>query len=325
MIKKLKIHISDGFDPYINLAVEKYLFDAVERDTCTLYLWQNGNTVVIGKNQNALAECRTELLESEGGKLARRLSGGGAVFHDLGNLNFTFICHTDNFDVTRQLSVISRACMLAGIKTEVSGRNDLLADGKKFSGNAFYNSGGRSYHHGTILISADTDKMQRYLSPPKAKLEAKGVKSVRSRVVNLCELAPDLTVEKMKKYMLSAFESVYGLSAEPHEPHDAKTVSDLAEKYASREYLFGTPIPFTVSVGGRLTLGNVELQLAVKSGAVESARLYTDSLDTTLPDTVESALVGVNFQTDEIRSSLLRVLPETVAGELVSLIENQIF
>ena len=173
MIKKLQFYVSHTVNPYINLATEKYLFDTVDNDSLILYLWQNQNTVVIGKNQNAFSECRTELLTSEGGRLARRLSGGGAVFHDLGNLNFTFISSTDNLDVAKNMEVIRRACLLAGIDAECSGRNDVLADGRKFSGNAFYNSRGRSYHHGTLLINADTEKLGRYLTPPKAKLRAK--------------------------------------------------------------------------------------------------------------------------------------------------------
>ena len=134
MIKKLQFYVSHTTDPHLNLAVERTLFDTVDNEALILYLWQNQNTVVLGKNQNAFSECRTELLREEGGTLARRLSGGGAVFHDLGNLNFTFICSTENLDVSKHMHVIRRACLLAGIETELSGRNDILADGRKFSG-----------------------------------------------------------------------------------------------------------------------------------------------------------------------------------------------
>ena len=136
MIKNLQYYISTSLNPYENLATEKYLLDTVAEDGYILYLWQNQNTVVIGKNQNPWAECRCNLLETEGGRLARRLSGGGAVFHDTGNLNFTFLCSAKNYDLDRQMKVIQTACSLAGIKTELSGRNDLLAAGRKFSGNA---------------------------------------------------------------------------------------------------------------------------------------------------------------------------------------------
>ena len=176
MIGKIEIYMSEDFNPYRNLATEKLLLDSVGEDSLILYLWQNEKTVVIGRNQNPLAECNCALLKEENGFLARRLSGGGAVFHDCGNLNFTFLCCTENYDLEKQLRVIQKACEMAGIHAELNGRNDLLADGRKFSGNAFYNSKGKSYHHGTILINADKEKLTKYLTPPKAKLWAKGVK-----------------------------------------------------------------------------------------------------------------------------------------------------
>ena len=130
MITKLRIYATTKTDPHLNLATEKHLMDITKPGECLLYLWQNKNTVVIGKNQNPWLECRTSLLEEEGGKLARRLSGGGAVFHDLGNLNFTFIMCKEDYDLDRQLSVIQTACAIAGIQAEKSGRNDILAVGR---------------------------------------------------------------------------------------------------------------------------------------------------------------------------------------------------
>ena len=143
MIDKLKLYRGQSFDPFFNLAVEEYLLQNTDEGCCTLYLWQNQNTVVIGRNQNAFKECRTTLLEDEGGKLARRLSGGGAVFHDLGNLNFTFLVPTADYDLDKQLKVIELACEKLGVKVERSGRNDILEDGPKFTGNAFYKNGPR--------------------------------------------------------------------------------------------------------------------------------------------------------------------------------------
>ena len=241
MIQTIQTFLSDQADPYYNLAVEQYLLETVEENCCILYLWQNSNTVVIGRNQNAWKECRTTLLEQEGGHLARRLSGGGAVFHDLGNLNFTFLVPTADYDVERQLSVICTACRELGIPAEISGRNDVVVEGRKFSGNAFYQNGGRAYHHGTLLIHVDTEKMGRYLSPSKAKLEAKGVESVRSRVVNLREYRPGLTCRQMEQQLIAAFESVYGLSAEPLSPDclDQTYIDGLRRRNGSREWLYG--------------------------------------------------------------------------------------
>ena len=165
--------------------------------------------MVIGRNQNPWKECRTALLTEEGGHLARRLSGGGAVFHDLGNLNFTFLMPAADYDLPRQLAVIERACQSLGIPAARSGRNDLLAEGRKFSGNAFYQHAGKAYHHGTLMLDVDLEMVQRYLSPSKAKLAAKGVDSVRSRVVNLREFVPDLTIPQLADALIAALAEVY--------------------------------------------------------------------------------------------------------------------
>ncbi|MCR5353125.1 MAG: lipoate--protein ligase, partial [Clostridiales bacterium] len=315
MINKLQIYTGEGFDPYKNLAVEKYLFDSVGGDCMILYLWQNEKTVVIGKNQNPWAECGCALLEEEGGKLARRLSGGGAVFHDKGNLNFTFLCAAENFDIPRQMSVIKRACDFAGIETELSGRNDILAQGRKFSGNAFYHSQNRAYHHGTILINADFELMQRYLTPPKAKLEAKGVKSVRSRVINLSELSESLTCESMKQYMVAAFEDVYGLKAEQTVISDAEKIKKLADEYGSWDFLYGKTVPFTVSCEEKFDWGCVQLLLQIENGAVQSARLYTDAMDADVSEIAENALLNRRLEENEVQNALKSALPAPFADD----------
>ena len=209
MITRLTVCVSPGTDPYENLALEQTLLERVGEGDLILYLWQNERTVVIGRNQNPWKECRTALLAEEGGRLARRLSGGGAVFHDLGNLNFTFLMAEADYDLPRQLTVLERACRSLGIPAQRSGRNDLLADGRKFSGNAFYKHNGRAYHHGTLMVDVDLEMVQRYLSPSKAKLAAKGVDSVRSRVVNLREFVPELTIEQLSDALTAALAEVY--------------------------------------------------------------------------------------------------------------------
>ena len=209
MIKRLLLCRSRSFDPYETLALEEALLSRVGEGELILYLWQNERTVVIGKNQNPWKECRTALLAEEGGCLARRLSGGGAVFHDLGNLNFTFLMTAGDYDLPRQLTVLERACQSLGIPARRSGRNDLLADGRKFSGNAFYKHNGKAYHHGTLMVDVDLEMVQRYLSPSKAKLAAKGVDSVRSRVVNLREFVPDLTIPRLADALIAALAEVY--------------------------------------------------------------------------------------------------------------------
>ena len=306
MITDLHIYHGVGFDPYQNLATEKHLMDIVQPGSCILYLWQNQNTVVIGRNQNPWAECRISLLEQEGGRLARRLSGGGAVFHDLGNLNFTFLMNKEDYDLDRQVSVIQTACSLAGIHAEKSGRNDLLADGRKFSGNAFYHNSTHAYHHGTLMVDVDRDKLGRYLSPPKAKLEAKGVASVRSRVVNLKELAPDLTVEKMKKYIADAFCRVYGMQATPISltETDAEVIDRLHADYSAWDYLFGTPLPLSFQCQAHFPWGNVQIQLDAKDGKITQLKVYSDSMDWSFPHTVEAALTGCWFELAAMEAAL---------------------
>lgn len=290
---------TDCTDPYKNLALEEHLLLNAGEDVI-LYLWQNRHTVVIGRNQNPWAECRTSLLEEEGGHLARRLSGGGAVYHDLGNLNFTFLCKDEHYDLQKQLSVIQEACRLCGIDATFSGRNDLLADGRKFSGNAFYHSKGFSYHHGTLLIDTDMNRLARYLSPPKAKLESKGVTSVRSRVVNLKELSPTLTCAKMKEYTTRAFEAVYGQKALLLPVPEEAILLPMAEKYASADWLYGRPIPFNCTIQSQFAWGHLQVLIEVNGGVIENVQVYTDAMDFALAEQLRGALIGIPFRSEEL-------------------------
>lgn len=309
MIRRIQIFSSDCTNPHRNLAVEQYLLETVPEDTCILYLWQNRRTVVIGRNQSPWKECRTAALEADGGFLARRLSGGGAVFHDLGNLNFTFLVNQADYDLPRQLGVIVEACRQLGIPAECSGRNDVLSDGRKFSGNAFYEHHGRSYHHGTLLVDVDMSRMSRYLSPSKAKLQAKGVESVRSRVVNLKELKPELTVQEMARRMEEAFQKVYGLPAERlrEQDFDSQRLGELSERNASWEWLYGRDLPASLEYEGRYAWGEVCVRLSIEAGAVREARVYTDAMDWQLAPALEAALTGCRLRLEgmeeRIRSS----------------------
>ena len=327
MIRKIFIYNAQGTDPHENLAGEKALMDALQPGEAMLYLWQNLNTVVIGKNQNAWLECRTSLLEEEGGKLARRLSGGGAVYHDLGNLNFTFLMCKEDYDLDRQVEVIQKACALAGIRAEKSGRNDLLADGRKFSGNAFYQDKIHAYHHGTLMVDVDKEKLGRYLSPPKAKLEAKGVASVRSRVVNLRELSPSLTIQGMRTNMAAAFQEVYGLTAEEFilDEDALANIQRLKELYGSWDYLYGAPLSFTFSCEDKFDWGYIQLQLNAKGGIITDAQINTDAMDWTLPESIIKALKGCRFETESMVYALRQAfLPADVCEDLCTLIKKQV-
>ena len=291
---KLFLYPGEGVNPHRNLAVEQALLERVPRDSCILYLWQNRHTVVIGRNQNPWRECRVSRLEADGGTLARRMSGGGAVFHDLGNLNFTFLLHEADYSVEKQLSVIVHACRALGIPAERSGRNDVLADGRKFSGNAFYRHQGRCFHHGTLLVDADMQAMERYLSPSKAKLQAKGVASVRSRVVNLARLADGLTVARLARALEEAFGRCYGGTPERLGPGwlDGRRVDELEARYADWQWRFGSSLPCSVSSAGRFAWGEVTLELQEEEGTVRRAAVYSDAMDWTLAPALEAALTG---------------------------------
>ena len=302
MIERLRIYTGTSFDPHYNLAMEQVLLEGVQPGEMILYLWQNQNTVVIGRNQNAWKECRTTMLAEEGGRLARRLSGGGAVFHDLGNLNFTFLVPTEDYDLDRQLSVIGEAVKSFGIRAEKSGRNDVLAEGRKFSGNAFYQHRGQSYHHGTLLVDVDMDKLGRYLNPSKAKLASKGVDSTRSRVVNLKELAPEMTVESLRQDMENACGAVYGRRPERIAPDgpDAEKVRAYYEINRSFDWLYGRKMAFSFACEERFAWGGLELELLVDEGRVQDCAVYTDAMDHSLAAVLKKTFTGCVFSTEAL-------------------------
>ena len=207
---------SENTSPYYNLALERSLFDFVDEDMVILYLWQNSDTIVIGKNQNAYAECKVDEFIGAGGTLARRPSGGGAVYHDLGNLNFSIICKESIAKEHTYQRIVKEALRFFGIVSEFNGRNDLTVDDKKFSGNAFYVKDDVLCQHGTILINSDFKELSKYLTPDISKLERNHVKSVESRVVNLSEISDKITVESMKEAMIKTTNAVR-LEEEPTE------------------------------------------------------------------------------------------------------------
>lgn len=281
MIDRLKWIETDNTYPYRNLAMEEYMTLHVPEGTCILFLWQNRHTVVIGKNQNCWRECRVNFLEQEDGYLVRRLSGGGAVFHDLGNLNFTFIVKARDYDVSRQLNVILEAVRSLGIQAEKTGRNDITVDGRKFSGNAFYQAGSCCYHHGTVLLRADKENMSRYLNVSKEKLASKGVASVKSRVANLCEFRPDITVEEMKQALVKAFSLVYGLPAARMEEDSLPEteIKRLTEKFASWQWKYGRRIPFEYEMERRFPWGGIQMQFHVNEGVIQEINVFSDAMD----------------------------------------------
>ena len=296
-MKKLQVLISNQYNPFLNRAVEQYLTDHQEEGIVTLYLWKNQRTVVIGYNQNPYAECNVQLLLDEGGHLMRRGTGGGAVYHDLGNINFSFIADRKLYDVQKQLSVIQEALRNYGLQAEISGRNDLTCQGRKFSGNAFSKGTVNNLHHGTILIKTDGAMMQRYLIVDKAKLLKNGVKSVASRVVNLSELVPELTSENIKQPLIEAFEKTYGGKASVL---DFDTLTEVPEVQAiednisSHEFLFGRWEHFQTTKKARFGWGGVEIALKVNEAqaVILDVQIASDCLDTESITQAENLLKG---------------------------------
>lgn len=310
MNNRLTIIESDSTNPYKNLALENWLLDHVAEDEVILYLWQNQHTVVIGKNQNAWKECNISTLEADGGHLARRLSGGGAVYHDLGNLNFTFLAQKAHYDVAKQLEVILRGLQSLGIEAEKSGRNDILVDGRKVSGNAFYEHAGRCYHHGTLLMQVDGEKMAKYLNVSKEKLQSKGVSSVKSRVLNLVEVCPELDASKLKAAMCEAFAAVYEGAPEilPLASVNAEEWRALQTRYEDWDWNFGRKFAFDRSFGNRFPWGRVDIEMQIKNGHIHDAQVYSDALLPDFIDDLGAVLPGVRYESSALVEAV-RKLP----------------
>ena len=298
-MSRLQVIISPQYDPFLNRAVEQYLTERQEEGVVTLYLWKNQQTVVIGYNQNPYSECNVQLLLDEGGHLMRRGTGGGAVYHDLGNINFSFVADKDLYDVRKQLSVIQDALLAYGLQAEISGRNDLTCEGRKFSGNAFGKGKKNNLHHGTILIKTDGDMMQRYLIVDKAKLMKNGVRSVASRVVNLSELVPELTSENIKQPLIVSFEKVYGGKATMLDFDtfiNNEEVQAIREEISSHGFLFGRWEEFKTTKKSRFPWGGVEIDLHVDeaNARIKDVQIATDCLEPEVIQQAEQLLHGAS-------------------------------
>lgn len=322
---KYRIIHGDSHDPWHNLAVEALLFEQMQPDEVIFYLWQNQNTVVIGRHQNAWQECRVKLLEDEGGKLARRSTGGGAVFHDMGNLNFTFIVPRTYYDVRRQLDVIRRAAARFGIDTKYTGRNDLVIveSGAKFSGNAFKFSETVGMHHGTVLVDVDIANLGRYLAPGRDKLKAKGIESVRSRVCNLRDINPEITVSALTRVLSSGFEAAYG----PAERLDASGLDGarlhaLEAQYASWDFRLGKALPFDATLFHRFEWGGVTLELGLRHGTIERAQVWSDAMDEAMIARIAPALNGIRYENSALAAAL-RALGNSQTEDLANWIKDE--
>ena len=303
---KLYYYFSPSGDAYQNLAQDEYLLTHLPPDTHLLYFYVNQNAVIIGRNQNPWAECDLTALKADEVQLVRRITGGGAVYHDGGNLNFSFTSPADLYDTDKQDDILLAALRSLGISAEKNGRNDLVADGHKFSGNAFGSRGDNRLRHGTLLISADLSKMGRYLTVSAKKLRAKGVSSVRSRVCNLREFCPELDISSLSAAIRRQFEQFYGMTAEEicFTPEEETEIRALREKRASFDWVMGEAPAFDYTFEERFSFGMAQFCVSVADGKISRIALYTDSLDTDLPEKAKNILMGLNFSPEAISRAL---------------------
>ncbi len=306
---RLRVFVSQSTNPWFNLAMEETLFRAMPADQQVLFLWRNADTVVVGRAQNPWKECNTAKMEADSVLLARRQSGGGAVFHDLGNTNFTFMAGKPEYNKSISTSIILQALASLGIEAIATGRNDLVVQTeegeRKFSGSAYRETMDRGFHHGTLLLSADLSRLAQYLNPDPKKLAAKGIESVRARVTNLNVLKADIDHEQVCDAIMAAFfdyhqESVDVELISPDHLPDLPKFAETFEKQRSWEWNFGQSPEFTHSLDERFTWGGVEIKLTVKKGQVEAATIFTDSLDPEPLEFLATQLIGIEYDPENL-------------------------
>lgn len=278
-----KIYIVDSRadNVFVNQAVEAALTDYIGKGCVALMLWANPDTVVIGRNQDAYAECRVDLLESNGGTLARRLSGGGAVFHNIGDLNFTFVADEELFSKDDDFDVVTAALAKFGITAERTGRNDLTVAGAKFSGNAYRYAGGKKLHHGTLIIRSSPEEVAKYLTPPSDKFAGKSVKSVQSAVVALSSLNPEITRESLTAALKESFVEKYAQADViflPPTALGADAVVNYVAFFAVDDWRYGKKTEFAVRFADTVFGRHAVVNAAYDGDALREVRIDTDSL-----------------------------------------------
>ena len=300
-----KIYISNSTNPYHNLAIEEYLF-SINRNDIILYLWQNENTIVIGKHQNPYKECNLLAMSKDDVVLSRRTSGGGAVYHDLGNLNFTFILPTKEFNVQKQLQVIIDTLKEFNINTIFTGRNDItLENGQKVSGNAFRQNSEMSIHHGTLLIDVDMNKLTKYLTPSKTKFISKGFDSVKSRVANLKQINQNISDEILKRIIIEKFTDAYGeyeLLTDAY--FDTNAIGNIENKNQSFDWLFGNLPKYNAIITNRFSFGEMEFSFFLEKGIIKDITIYSDAINEGMIDDIENILKNTRFTQKSIIDKL---------------------
>lgn len=303
--------LNKSLDPYFNLALDEYAMKHIDVDEDFFFLWQNAPSVIIGKNQNTAEEINQKFIDQNGIKVARRVSGGGAVYHDLGNLNFTFVISVDDpgkVNYKKYVQPIIDALESMGIKAEASGRNDILVDGLKISGNAQRMANGKLMHHGTIMFDLNIENMVKALNVDPDKITSKGVKSVRSRVTNIKE---HLTHGDIHEFWDNLH---YYLSNEGKDQEIVLTEDDIAKiqaeadsKFSTWDWIYGASPEFNLKNSKRFSGGRLETLMNVVEGKIASIRFVGDYLGLEDVSEVENQLMGVRFDRSDVDGILSQI------------------
>ncbi len=317
---KLELYESFSFNPYENLGAEAYLLETCPQDTLRFYLWQNAHTVVIGKNQHADSEVFVSALQDDQGFLARRSSGGGAVYHDLGNLNFTFIAPTGIFDIQKQMEMIALALRHAGVNAQVNGRNDIEIDGAKVSGNAFAHNKDRHLHHGTLLVSVDKMKLAKYLNVNPKKLKRKNVTSVVSRIVNLRDLI-DIDIRRLKTLLFASAEE-YTHCSGLKMPFPVEEGKSFMSQYASQDWLFPISAKENLVFEEAFDFGLLKWFFETQEGIIVKNSLWSDAMDTQWIEALQAHLQGCEGHESAIAQRLKSFRDPLHESDMKQLIES---
>lgn len=298
-------------DPYFNLAAEEYIFERMDRSHAYLLLWQNDNAIVVGKYQNTIQEINSSFVRDHGIRVVRRLSGGGAVYHDLGNLNFSFITDAQSADEINFkafcMPVIQTLHSL-GITAELNGRNDIAINGQKISGNAQYIKNGRRLSHGTLLFHADLNIVSQSLRVNADKIRSKGVASVSSRVTNIYPHLPTkLTLFEFKEIFLRHISCGEHLTPYSFTPDDVQSICALRdEKYRTWEWNYGRSPQYQIQKQRYFEgCGTVELSMSVaQGGAITGLSFFGDYFSVSDPTVLARALVGIPCRFEAVLARL---------------------
>ena len=293
-------------DPHFNMAFDEFCLEQLKADEPVFYLWQNRPSVIIGLNQSAYAEVNLPFLEEKGILLARRVTGGGAVYHDLQNLNYTITGRIRDLekDYPAYLETMVQALRALGVPAELSGRNDILVDGRKCSGYAKRVSKDRLMIHGTLMYDVDIDTLTQALAVPGSKLSAAGVASVRSRVANLKDYLPQFSGIDEFRDALQAL-----LAGEDEEivltpAQQALIEADAAAKFRTWDWNYGRSPAAAFQVRRKFPCGTVEASFSLRSGRIDHLHFTGDFLGNLPPNRIEQALEGIPFTREALLTAL---------------------